>query len=833
MAGQGDAGGRIGACGLVVIGLLLAVAALAPAPAVAQVFDLSRILGSDESAPEPMPPGTPLAPPAGARSTPTASDYARLAEAVAETRSETAAMAGTADTYIRVFRSRLLSILTRAPDALGEVGTTLAAASPTGRPIYFLGVAIFAALLLVTGRAVAELYYIYVARPVFVRMQKPHPVGYAEKVPVLASRVLLGLPGLAMMLLVAVLVGLFFYQDHRATMLTVLLVFATYFCLTIVHTLWRMILAPYLPEYRLPAVSDTEARQLYLWLTAASAFAVAASAFAIWMEGLGLPREVHVLVTLVFALGTVALLLGVIRANADIVSAIILAGRPRAATSWITRLAASLWAPVTAVYLVFSWGDLAFRLVMGIDAGPGRLLVPYLILIGGFVLYGLVMYVIERVFARQRRMRQINRLAEERRRADEAARHAAAVEATAREMYGEGAEGEEEGGATRAGTPASSPPAPVAAPEAEPAPSPMPSSGIRTMEDLARRVASLLAVGIGAWLLIRFWGGPELFEEEAIFGIAEDLIDILLIGYVVFHATRIWLDQKIAEEGGDDLGALPLDGEGGGVGATRLATLLPLVRNSILTVIAVTVGLILAMELGVNVAPLFAGAGIVGLAIGFGAQTLVRDIISGAFFLIDDAFRKGEYIDVGEVKGTVEKISIRSFQLRHHLGMLHTIPFGEITHLTNFSRDWVMMKLPLRLTYDTDVERVRKLVKKLGQELLEDPEVGPRFLQPLKSQGVIQMEDSAMIVRVKFMTRPGDQWVVRKRVYQEIRGLFAREGIRFAHREVTVRIPDMPNDGRLDEGATRAIGAAARTVLDAVEGGAMAATGTRGRVDDR
>jgi small-conductance mechanosensitive channel len=260
---------------------------------------------------------------------------------------------------------------------------------------------------------------------------------------------------------------------------------------------------------------------------------------------------------------------------------------------------------------------------------------------------------------------------------------------------------------------------------------------------------------------------------------------------------------------------------------------LPLVRNFILIVILTTLALIVAMQLGANVAPLFAGAGIVGLAIGFGSQTLVRDILSGAFYLLDDAFRKGEYIDVGGVKGTVEKISLRSFQLRHHLGMLHTIPFGEIQHLTNFSRDWVMMKLPLRLTYDTDVERVRKLVKKLGQILLEDPEIGAKFMQPLKSQGVIQMDDSAMIVRVKFMTRPGDQWVIRKRVFAEIRELFEREGVHFAHREVTVRIPGMPKDQELDGETQQAVGAAARRALDVHEAGALRPTGTGGSVDDR
>jgi len=306
---------------------------------------------------------------------------------------------------------------------------------------------------------------------------------------------------------------------------------------------------------------------------------------------------------------------------------------------------------------------------------------------------------------------------------------------------------------------------------------------------------------------------------------------VAFLGYIAFHAARIWLDRKIEDEGGDM--ALSPGDEGGGAGASRLATLLPLVRNFILTVILTIIALIMVTKMGANVAPLFAGAGIVGLAIGFGSQALVRDILSGAFFLLDDAFRKGEYIDVGNVKGTVEKISLRSFQLRHHLGMLHTIPFGEIQHLTNFSRDWVMMKLPLRLTYDTDIEKVRKLIKKLGQELLEDPVVGDKFMQPLKSQGVIQMDDSAMIARIKFMTKPGDQWVVRKRIFAEIRELFEREGIHFAHREVTVRIPDLDKDRPLDAGERKAIGAAARNALDVVEAEQLPRTGTGGPHDDR
>jgi small-conductance mechanosensitive channel len=128
----------------------------------------------------------------------------------------------------------------------------------------------------------------------------------------------------------------------------------------------------------------------------------------------------------------------------------------------------------------------------------------------------------------------------------------------------------------------------------------------------------------------------------------------------------------------------------------------------------------------------------------------------------------------------------------------------------------------MRVTYDTDVEKVRKLIKKLGVQLLDDPVIGENFIQPLKSQGVIEMQDSAMIIRVKFMTKPGDQWLVRKKVYEEIRALFEREGIKFAHREVTVRLADGKKAEDLDEDDRKAVTAAAQASIeeDLMEGGA-------------
>lgn len=344
---------------------------------------------------------------------------------------------------------------------------------------------------------------------------------------------------------------------------------------------------------------------------------------------------------------------------------------------------------------------------------------------------------------------------------------------------------------------------------------------------LLEQAAGVL-VAIGAiGLLLAGWDVRAGEPENPLTGFMGTLV-VLFMTWFLYRAVVVFVDRRLEDEGAPS-GADPaeIEDEPSGHGATRLATLLPLVRNVLVAAIFAFAVMIVLSGMGVDIAPLFAGAGVIGLAVGFGAQALIRDIFSGGFFLFDDAFRKGEYVELGSIRGTVEKISLRSFQLRHHNGPLHTIPFGEIKQLTNYSRDWVIMKLPLRVTYDTDVDKVRRLVKKLGQELLNHPEVGSHFIQPLKSQGVVEMEDSAMILRVKFMTKPGDQWQTRKVVYAAIQEAFKREGIHFANREVTVRISGRAHDASPQE-VDEAAAAAARRVLDDQESAASA-----GRADDR
>ena len=138
---------------------------------------------------------------------------------------------------------------------------------------------------------------------------------------------------------------------------------------------------------------------------------------------------------------------------------------------------------------------------------------------------------------------------------------------------------------------------------------------------------------------------------------------------------------------------------------SRLATLLPLLRNAILIMIVVAGAIAALQRLGVNIGPLLAGLGIFGVAIGFGAQTLVRDVISGVFYLLEDAFRVGEYVQSGNYKGTVESVSLRSVRLRHHRGPVYTVPFGLLGAIENQSRDWVIDKITVGVTYDSTSKR--------------------------------------------------------------------------------------------------------------------------------
>ena len=334
---------------------------------------------------------------------------------------------------------------------------------------------------------------------------------------------------------------------------------------------------------------------------------------------------------------------------------------------------------------------------------------------------------------------------------------------------------------------------------------------IRSETDTAERFRGVfrgawrLIVGLAGILIVAgLWGVDilALAKGPNASGWASTLFDIVvtvMLGYLAWRMVIAALHtERRASVGAEDVDPSTVPA------ASRLDTLVPLFRNFLLAVVAVVITMIVLSAVGVDVGPLIASAGIIGIAIGFGAQSLVRDVFSGIFFLVDDAFRVGEYIELdADMRGEVEAISVRSLKLRHHKGAVITIPFGELKAITNHNRDWVIYKMSFRMEPDTDPKKFKKLVKEVGKEFLAHPEHGPKFIEPLKSQGVYYVDDdSALVMRVKFKCKPRAQFVLRREIYHRLREVFAENDLSLARRKVEVVGPE---DASLDAATRGAI----------------------------
>ena len=310
---------------------------------------------------------------------------------------------------------------------------------------------------------------------------------------------------------------------------------------------------------------------------------------------------------------------------------------------------------------------------------------------------------------------------------------------------------------------------------------------------LERGLRALMIIGAAAVLA---WGWGIDFGHLAagdtefvrfIHGVLSAVI-IVLVADVLWHATKTAIDRKLAEI--EDLGQPNTDEARR---RARLHTLLPIFRNVLFVVVIVFAGMMSLAAMGVEIGPLIAGAGVLGVAIGFGAQSLVRDVIAGMFYLLDDAFRVGEYIQSGNYKGTVESFSFRSVRLRHQRGALYTVPFALLGAVQNQSRDWTIDKLMVGITYDSDIDRARKLIKQIGLDLAKDPEFAPMILEPLKMQGVDALGDFAVQLRMKMMTLPGENFPIRRQALAMIKKAFDANGIKFAFPTVQIASDSEPS----------------------------------------
>ncbi|HYC03277.1 MAG TPA: mechanosensitive ion channel domain-containing protein [Azospirillaceae bacterium] len=242
--------------------------------------------------------------------------------------------------------------------------------------------------------------------------------------------------------------------------------------------------------------------------------------------------------------------------------------------------------------------------------------------------------------------------------------------------------------------------------------------------------------------------------------------------------------------------------------SARVRTLLPLLRNAFMVVLIALVTLTTLSELGLDIAPLLAGAGVIGLAIGFGAQTLVKDVITGLFILFEDTIAVGDVVDLGGTGGVVEGISIRTIRLRDFAGTVHTIPFSNVTTVSNLTKDFSFAVFNVAISYTENPDRVIEVLGELGKEMRADPVQGANILEPIEIVGVDAFLDSSVTIKARIKTRSGKQWAIQREFNKRMKKRFDEVGIEIPFPQRTVHIEGLPAEGPARAAAIQAAGAA-------------------------
>ena len=281
-----------------------------------------------------------------------------------------------------------------------------------------------------------------------------------------------------------------------------------------------------------------------------------------------------------------------------------------------------------------------------------------------------------------------------------------------------------------------------------------------------------------------------------VFGPGLRVLLILLLSYALVRITGLLVRRFEHELNlGTSLDALEK--------AKRARTLGSVVNKVATAVISGIAILMILQEFRIDIAPVLTGAGIVGLAVGFGAQTLVRDIISGFFLILEDQVRVGDVAAINGTGGLVEAINLRTIVLRDGEGTVHVFPNGAIQTLANRSKDFSYYVIDLDISYREDVDRVSRILREISEELRKDSAYGPHILEPLEINGIDAFKDWSIVLKMRIKTVPLKQWEVGREFRKRIRQRFEREGIQipFPERVVTVRDDQARDDRRTSEEA--------------------------------
>ena len=307
----------------------------------------------------------------------------------------------------------------------------------------------------------------------------------------------------------------------------------------------------------------------------------------------------------------------------------------------------------------------------------------------------------------------------------------------------------------------------------------------------AQSAAQILVYFLGflallqAWQInIVGWFGTGVGQE--VLGRGISIIVILVIAVIAWELTSEMTERYMRRLSGD---------QGAGQRQARMRTLLPLMQKVLLVAIIVVTSFIILSELGVNIAPLLAGAGVLGLAVGFGAQTLVKDVITGIFNIIEDTMAVGDVVSAAGHSGTVEDISIRSVVLRDYSGTVHSIPFSSISSVENMTKRFAYAVMDFGVGYRENTDEVAGVLREIGAGLREDATFGGNIMADLEIAGVQELGDSAVVVRCRFQCRAGAQWGVKREMNRRVKLEFDARGIEIPFPHQTIYFGE-DKDGR-------------------------------------
>jgi small conductance mechanosensitive channel len=275
------------------------------------------------------------------------------------------------------------------------------------------------------------------------------------------------------------------------------------------------------------------------------------------------------------------------------------------------------------------------------------------------------------------------------------------------------------------------------------------------------------------------------------------LFDFLFSDFGLFVMKRLFaigvalLIAFVVLEGGDFAAKALLQPRTGPDGETveppaRLKTLVPLGRATVKVAVIGIAILVVMEQIGINITPILAGVGVLGLAVGFGAQSLVKDIISGLFIILEDSMSVGDIVVLQGTAGMVENLSLRTIRIRDLAGNVHVIPHSSVDRVTNMTKDFSRYVMDVGVSYREDTDEVVEILKEIGAGMQADPEYGPDILRPIEIMGVDRFEDSAVVVRARFWTKPIKQWHVGREFNRRMKKVFDERGIEipFPHRTV-------------------------------------------------